>query len=464
MYKTKITQWKLKKNYTAAEKEQLARDFKAHRGSGKGIPPLTLRNRPAKLDRIRRFCKQEKILEEICDALQSDSPYTENDNSLAKALAGNRGAATAQVIRAAVNGVQSFSSPSVQGLTQTLFDPERPFSTTSSIGRIELILLQTKIYHQSRFGSGTRSDTRSAATRLLFGNGVEEEEKTDLVIEWVEKLAFGVGTLVQRKSAQGWRMINEACEMVHKVLEQQSKSLFGLLFFGFNEGDWTSFPGLRTYLLRFFTKSSAGKLGCNHPISVILYHLQEQQIFADAARPVFEVLVDAFGENLDPPNDYSWNIKRHYCMSLRQQREYAAAESHGLRFLKQSEEAFGRLHWLTRAFLQELANIHHLQKHCDLAEIEYQDVVQRGREDLGNEFSDMGCISALWQLALIYEDEGDFAQSEECWRAVLTGAVDGWGMEDPMTIYIVIQLEESFKIQGMDPEAWLRQNFGISCV
>jgi tetratricopeptide (TPR) repeat protein len=465
MYKTKITQWKLKKNYTAAEKEQLARDFKAHRDSGKGIPSLTLRNRPAKLDRIRRFCKQEKILEEICDALQSDSPYEENVNSSAKALAGNRGAVTAQVIRVAVNSVRNSPSSSAQGLTQTLFDPERPFSTTSSIGRIELILLQTKIHHQSRFGSGTRPDTRSAATRLLVGNGVDEEGGIDLVVAWVENMIFGVGALVRQKSAQGWRMINEACEMTHKVLEQQPTSLFRLLFFGFKGGDWTFFPGLRTDLLRFFTKSSAGKLGCNHPISIVLYHLQEQQIFADAVRPVLEVLVDAFGENLDPANDDDyWNTRIGYCVSLRDQREYAAAESHGLRFLKQSEEAFGRLHQRTRDLLHELACIHYHQGHYGLAEIEYQDVVQRGREDLGNKFPDAGCIYALRQLAWIYEDQGDFAQSEECWRAALTGTIDGWGMEDQMTIYTIIQLEESFKNQGMDPEAWLRQNLGISCI
>jgi len=464
MYKTKITQWKLKKYYTAAEKEQLARDFKAHRDSGKGIPPLTLGNRPAKLDRIRRFCKQEKILEEICDALQSDSPYKGNVSSSAKTLTGNRGAATAQVIRAAVNGIQNPSLSSAQSLTHTLFDPERPFSTASSIGRIELILLQTKIYHQSRFGSGTRSDTRSAATRSLFGNGVDEECGIVLVDKWAGKLTYGVGALVRQKSAQGWRMVNEACEMVHKVLEQQSKGLFRLLFYGFGNDDWTFFPALRTYLLRFFTKASARKLGCNHPISVVLYHLQEPQIFADAVRPVFEVLVDAFGENLDPADDDAWETRGHYCISLRKQGEYAAAKSHGLRFLKQSEEAFGRLHWRTRDLLHQLANLHYKQEHYDLAEIDYRDAVQRGREDLGKEFPDAGCIYALWQLAWIYEAQGDFAQSEECWRAALTGTINLRGMEDQMTIYMIIQLEESFKGQGMDPEAWLGQNFGISCI
>jgi tetratricopeptide (TPR) repeat protein len=464
MYKTKIAEWKLKKNYTAAEKEHLARDFKAHRDSGRGIPRLTLRNRPAKLDRIRRFCKEQKVLEEICDALKSDSPSKGNINLSAIAPAGGRGAATAQVIRAAVNGIQNFSSSSVQGLTQTLFDPERPFSTTSNIGRIELILLQTKIYLQSRFGSGTRSHTRSAATQLLFRNGGDDEKTLYFIARWMEKLSYGVGALVQQKPAQGWRMINEACEMVHKVLEQEPENLFILLFYGFSDGDWALFPGLSTYLLRFFAKSSAGILGCSHPISVVLYHLQEQEIFAEATSPVFEVLMDAFGENLGPTNFESWALRYYYCNVLGEQGEYAAAESHGLCFLKQSEEEFGRLHWRTRGLLLNLADIHFLEEQYDLAEKEFQDVVQRCREDSDDEFLDWIYIHALWQLTQIFEARGDFAQSDEYLRTVLTSAINEWGTEDETTTYIIIQLEESFKNQGMDPEAWLQQNFGISCI
>jgi tetratricopeptide (TPR) repeat protein len=456
MYKTKITQWGLKKNYTAAEKEHLARVFKEHRDSGKGIPPLTLGNRPAKLDRIRRFCKQEKILDEICDALKSDWHSKGGVNLSAKAPSGDHGAVTAQVICAAVNSVQNSSLSSVQGLTQTLLDPERPFSTTSDIGRIELILLQTKIYYQSRLGSGTRSDTRDAPTR-------DYQESVNLVYRWIGKLKYGMGALGTRKHAQGWRMINEACEMVHKFLEQQPRNLLTALFYGLSEDALNFFPGLRTSLLRFFTKSSVGKLGCNHPISVVLYHWQEQQIFADAVSPAFEVLLDVSGENLNLENDELWEIRSYYCGSLKGQGEYAAAESHGLRFLKQAEEVFGRLHWRTRELLFEFTLVKYYQGHYDLAEIGYQDIVQRGREDLGNEVFNASCIYGLHQLALISEVRGDFAQSEEYWRAALTGAINGWGMEDDETTYITIRMEESFKNQGMDPEAWLQQNFGISC-
>jgi hypothetical protein len=73
MYKTRVAHWGFMKNYKAAEKERLARLFKAHRESGEGIPQLTLRNRVAKMSRVRRFCKQQKIHEEICDAIPAVS-------------------------------------------------------------------------------------------------------------------------------------------------------------------------------------------------------------------------------------------------------------------------------------------------------------------------------------------------------------------------------------------------------
>src|SRR6266513_4469729 len=73
MYKTKITQGGLMKNYKASEKEHLARIAKAYRDSGRSVPPLHVRNRPAKLSRVRRYCKQQQILEEICDALLAES-------------------------------------------------------------------------------------------------------------------------------------------------------------------------------------------------------------------------------------------------------------------------------------------------------------------------------------------------------------------------------------------------------
>ena len=465
MYKTKIAQWDLKKNYKASEKEQLARIAKAHHDSGQGIPTLTLRNRAAKMARVRRFCKQEKILEEICDDLPKESSSAakapcSTENSPARRAK----ATTAGVIAAAIQSVHHSSLSSMPGFTRRSFDPERPFSTASKDGRIELILWQTKIYYESRFASTVGPGKLKDAAQPASQSVSEDPEILNHVFEWRDKLVFGVTALRKQKSAEGWRLISEACGATHRALDQQHQSLFRELLFVFSDRDWTMYPDLSTHILRFFTKTSAAKLGCNHPLSIVLYHFQEQQVFTDTVRPALEVLMNVFGENLDPISEEFWYIKEDYCTMLRDRGDYVVAQSHGLRFLKQSEEVYGRLHLRTRYILLEIGYNHYHLGLDDLAEAEYLDVLQRGREDLGDDFPDRNCIDALQGLAWLYERQGNFVRREECWRAALGGTIEKWGMENVFTTYVIIELEDSLRNQGMDPEAWLQQNFGISCI
>ena len=291
MYKTKLAQWSLMKNYKATEKENLARIVKAHRDSGGSAPRLTLRNRPADLSRVRRFCKQQKFLEEICDAHPNESSF----NLSTKASSGDRWKATAGVIQTALKSVHKSSPSSVSGLRQTLFDPERPFTTDSHEGRIELVLFQTRIFQQSRFASTGDSDILGRAR--------------DYTTDWMSKLVFGVRALVQQKSTQGWRALNEACEIFYRVLDDQSHNLFSRLFYALSDSGWTEHLNLYQHLLQFFTKSSAAKLGCNHPMTIVLYHLQEQRTFADAVRPVFEVVMDVCEESLNYLNQQLGQMK-----------------------------------------------------------------------------------------------------------------------------------------------------------
>jgi tetratricopeptide (TPR) repeat protein len=460
MYKTKITQWGLMKNYKAAEKEHLARIVKAHRESGEGTPLLTLRNRAAKMSRVRRFCKQQKILEEICDALPTESSSNKEIPSSTEESP-PRSTATTGVLVSALQGVQTSLVPSVPTLTKISFNPERPFSTASKDGRIELILLQMKIYFEYRFAWARKSDKWTSVAQPASQNA---GNAADNVNTWRDKLVFGVGALVNQKSAQGWRLLDEACRIFHQVLDQQSQSLFENLFHAFTDSDWTTYRDISTHLLRFFTKVSVTRFGCNHPISIILYHLQEHQILTDAVTPAFEILMDVFGENGNPTDEEIWSIKANYCLLLTNRGDYAAAESYATRSLKQCGEVYGRLHWRTRMHLLELGDVYYCQSLYEPAERQYKDILQRGREDLGHEFPDDECIFALQHSAWICEERGDFAQSEDYWRAVLAGAIINWSMEDERATYLIAELEKSLKYHGMDPEAWLQQNFGISCV
>jgi hypothetical protein len=462
MYKTKITQWGLMKNYKASEKEHLVRIAKAHHDSGQAIPRLILRNRPAKMGRIRRFCKQQNIPEEVCDALPLESSSDSKISSLSEISSGDRRAA-AGVITTALYGVQSSSSSSVLHCRKGLFDPERPFSMTSKNDRIELILLQIKIYYEPRFHSTAASDKSNGAAQLELQNLSENAELSIYLDEWRSKLVLGVLELKREKSAQGWRLINEACGMFHRILDQKSLGLFRELFSTFNVGRWAIHPDLRAHLLRFFTKIAAATLGCNHPICIVLYHLQGQELFPDAVRPAFEVLMDLFEEDPHGMVGEVWNLKEYYCRIMKRQGDYFAAQSICLRALKQSEDVYGRLHWRTRSFLCELGAIDHAHGLHDLAEAKFQDVSQREREDPKGNFPDEDGVYALHMLASIYENR-DFVQGEEYWREALEGAIKVWGRGNKYTIYLASELERSFKRQGKDPGAWLQQNFGISCI
>lgn len=462
MYKTKITQWGLMKNYKASEKEHLVRIAKAHHDSGQAIPRLILRNRPAKMGRIRRFCKQQNIPEEICDALPLESSSDSKISSLSEISSGDRRTA-AGVITTALYGVQSSSSSSVLYCRKGLFDPERPFSMTSKNDRVELILLQIKIYYEPRFPSTAASDKPVGAALLKLQNLSENTELSIYLDDWRSKLVLGVIELKRERSVQGWRLINEACGMFHRILDQNPLKLFRLLFYAFNIGDWAMHSDLSAHLLRFFTKMAAARLGCNHPICIVLYHLQGQELFTHAVRPVFEVLMNLFEEDPHGTADEVWNLKEYYCRIMQKQRDYFTAKSICLRALKQSEEVQGRLHWRTRSFLYELGMIHHAQGLHDLAEAEFQDVLQRGREDPRGDFPDEDGVYALRMLASIYKNR-DFVQSEGYWREAIQGAIKVWGGGDEYTIYLVSELERSFTRQGKDPESWLQQNFGTSCI
>jgi hypothetical protein len=461
MYKTKITQWGLMKNYKACEKEHLVRIAKAHHDSGQAIPRLILRNRPAKMDRIRRFCKTQNISQEICDALPLDSSNSQT-SSLSVISSGDC-RAPAGVTTTALCGVRSSFSSLGSYCRKGLFDPERPFSVKSRNDRVELILLQIKVYYETYFPSIPASCKPGRAARLELRNVPENAELSNYLNEWRSKLLLGVLILGQEKPAQGWRLINEACGMFHRILGQKPLGLFRLLFFAFNDDDWAMHSDLSAHILRFFTKIAAARLGCNHPICIVLYHLQGQELFGDAVRPVFEVLMDLFEEDSHSTVREVWDLKVCHCCIMRKYGGYFAAKSTCLRALKRSEDVYGRLHWRTRSFLNMLGTIHHAQGLHDLAEAKFQDALQRGREDPRGDFPDEDSVSTLQILAVIYESRG-FVQSEEYWREALDGAIKVWGIEDECTIYLVNELERSFKRQGKDPEAWLQQNFDISCI
>jgi hypothetical protein len=78
MYKRRITDWKIHKNYKAKEKEFLARRVKACVDAGNDVQSISFHGRPLKLDRVKRHCRNDKILARLWEHL-SQSPELDED-------------------------------------------------------------------------------------------------------------------------------------------------------------------------------------------------------------------------------------------------------------------------------------------------------------------------------------------------------------------------------------------------
>src|SRR5437764_1120979 len=237
MYKTKITQWGLTKNHKASEKERLARIAKAYRDAGKGIPLLTLRNRPAKMDRVRRFCKQQKILQEIWEAFPAESCSKGTTPSLESPRAHR--AAAIGIITSALQGAENPSLSQVPGSRKVSFDPERPLSTASKDGRIELILFHTKMFQKSQID---RTKELTTLNRIAMAH---------LLITWLDNFVTGAYLVRIQKPNLGWQRIGQACDMVHQILDQPYQSFLEHILSALDNYYVAVQHDLRAHILRF---------------------------------------------------------------------------------------------------------------------------------------------------------------------------------------------------------------------
>jgi hypothetical protein len=108
----------------------LVQIIKTYRDQGSDLPALFVNGQPAELDRIVRYCKQEKILSEICGDLSIAPP---------------KSAAGSSPTNLSVDQDTSRKRRRI-GTKMHFNEPERPFSIISNIGRVEIVLLQTRTY------------------------------------------------------------------------------------------------------------------------------------------------------------------------------------------------------------------------------------------------------------------------------------------------------------------------------
>lgn len=207
------------------------------------------------------------------------------------------------------------------------------------------------------------------------------------------------------------------------------------------------------------------KLGCTHPLSVLLYHLQEDSVFQGVVGPALlcmDHLLGAFYKDSNLSSNHRspvWMVNIEYSNHLRYRRkDIEAAEARLVLLRVRSERALGPDHLMTRKMLLLLADIHFQSGRHEVAKVEYEMVIERGQgRGLASLPHDpyVG-IHALSGLARLHEDIGVPALSTQYWQRALV-LVEARGAWRRTFIEFFWDVKEGLLRQGFRSESSLMQ-------
>ena len=187
------------------------------------------------------------------------------------------------------------ASEAARGSRSAPFDPERPFSLTSELARIEVVLMHTKMILDASvpYCGFTLSSGDSIPWIEVFA-GRELDSLQDPIpgsaFFVVVGLYVSVTALARGRHDVGWSVIHKICNMLEMPMQNDPASLIIFLIFAFGEAEWDRLPDLRARLWRYITRLAVLKHGCKHPLSIIAYHLQEQPIFSGACEAAWNMI------------------------------------------------------------------------------------------------------------------------------------------------------------------------------
>jgi hypothetical protein len=453
MFKSKITQWGFEKNYKAEDKKQMAMIIKSYKDNSQEVPALIIKGRRAKLDRVRRFCKQRKFLEDIC----KDIPSTSSSLPSGKARGKNSpGFAQSRQVMTWITSHTMRNDVIEQALALG-----RPLAltATTTIDRIEDVLRQTQVYLDSCY-----SKTSSAARhhdRLLLAQSSKHALYIDALSYFWGKLYSGMSLLENSIHLRAWESIDEGCDQFAQLLPEQHVDLITSLILEFSLNCWVQFPELKARLLSFFYEMSATIVGGRHPVSIILNYMRtDKEIIINSLEDVMKLSIEVAQQNLNADDDNLWKQHGNMLDLLSVKEDWIAAERCVLKYVAEAEEKLGTYHFRTVRLRRELGEIYYNQGHNDTAKLVYQDLLQRIGEipDCTARFIRTS-VRTHESLAVIAEQEDDFPHADVYWRTALEGNIELFGPGHDDIVLLLHNIEKHFQKRGKDLRDWLRENF-----
>jgi hypothetical protein len=381
MFKQRIKEWGLGKNYTSAERKDLAQITKYYEGIGENCPKeLLVRGQPVKAHRIQRDCKKVRLSHmQLSELRQLDQDLKSTGNS--------------QIALEDLRKRLAVSSM-----------PVRPLATPPSHRYPEILLFQTKLYCDSYIqlavcGSAD-DDTLSPGT---FCNTVDA----------------ALGSLERGQQKEGWRMLDEASDSVRSLFTSNDKSILRLLLRFTQRWHKSATPALFKVLWNHISGMASAILSHNNPIALVCVSIAQMGSGYEVCETAFGIMLSEFEQSLGPDHENTLEIKDLYQSLLLESGNFEAAELLQRQLLDHHEHineySYGSV-WA--AYGLGLV----LEKKGDFqgAKEAYSSASLRGRICNGEQFPTQDDIYVLQHLVRMLSRRKEYAECE----VLLTEALD----------------------------------------
>ncbi|KAH6671171.1 hypothetical protein B0J14DRAFT_656155 [Halenospora varia] len=311
MFKRRVTDWKLNKNYKAAEREAIARVVERYRNHGDPTPTILVRGQPVKMHRIQRHCKiGQSLTSPFGSAGSFDSSVLNND---ARQI--HSGGLTMEYDKE-MNlmddmRTQKGNLPKMAGLFKI---PLRQLSPPDELKHAEIVIYQTNVFYESY--------AQSMVTGEIKGNGALGSEAGVDLSAFVCKVSTAL-QLRQRRA--GWRLLNEAMDMIKPILESKHPHTLRVLVVRASDWEYLSLDIYRV-IWRQISKMASIVLGDSDPLSKVCLAITHIKSNGHVNEAVNRLLSSMFERTLGPYHVETLQAKSDYTTSLVGNGDFARAE------------------------------------------------------------------------------------------------------------------------------------------
>jgi hypothetical protein len=405
MFKRRITEWKIRKNYKAKEKEVIARKVKAFMDAGHGIHSISFHGRPVKLDRVKRHCRTNKNLLQVWDHLsQNPEDFVGHDQDLVV-----RSPSTNSIItpRQTSNSSSDRTSLQADGHSETdsteiiiNITPPTDFYT------IESTLFHTREAVQWQFSVFVPLKGKALIQR--FPVTISDDVKTgriDQTSEFWLSIHRGYTYLQAGQSHDAWRMFDRCCQMVQPLLASAPLQLLSCLLLHFATA-WQGLNELEHHLLDFVSSMTASLLGSEHPLAMAMRLVATADIRNHVVEGMMDLVTAGYKARRKSDNSSLFALRVDQVDMLRKRRKFEQALHLARELVKDSQYMKPKRY---RTALAALGRIHADQNEEFVVEGIAHRILDHEASDKSRDSSGGTSSWACGQLASLAINRSDFA-------------------------------------------------------